>query len=399
MKRFAIFALLLLISIPNANAALIARPLKQFAQVDPASVGVVANKESILVFGNREKSGFAQLINSQPIDLACGIESFASAATTDSDGNFYIVGAASNPIVGTLPPINGILNPDNVAPDPVSSNKSDANNLCLWKLDPTGKLIESNSLPMNSVIIPNAILVDKYGVTIAGTIYNNPGFSGFMMNWNSPAFILGKSSTQVFSMARTSEGSTVLVGQSSEKLLDKPLKGKSDGFLAKITNGKLSSIQRSSDTKANRAWKSTTSNLILGGFSNSSAVVTKFATNFTPTWTSRYPGIGSAYTATSGRESFAAFVSNGPIKALVQENETSANVKAIKKIPSSPPLSLLASILFTKREGNTISKAPKNENAKTSNIRKKKRLNHTLVLIACNASIPNITVNRMPRVV
>ena len=300
----------------EVNAAIAIKPLKQLAQVDPDATGLVASRDQIMVFGNHEKSGFAQLINSQPIDLTCGIESFASAATTDSDGNFYIVGAASNPIVGTLPPINGILNPDNVAPDPVSSNKSDANNLCLWKLDPTGKLIESNSLPMNSAIIPNAILVDKYGVTIAGTIYSNPGFSGFMMNWNSPALILGKSSTQVFSMARTNDGSTVLVGQSSEKLLDKPLKGKSDGFLAKITNGKLSLIQRSSDTKANRAWKSTTSNLILGGFSNSSAVVTKFATNFTPTWTSRYPGIGSAYTASSGRESFAAFLSNGPIKVL-----------------------------------------------------------------------------------
>jgi hypothetical protein len=316
MKRFAIFALLLLISIPNANAALIARPLNQFAQVDPASVGVVANKESILVFGNREKSGFAQVINGSPIDLNCGVESFVSAATVDKDGNFYLTGAASNPIVGTLPPISGVLNPDNVVPDPVSSNKSDATTLCYWKLDASGKLLESNSMQLNNSIIPNSILVDTFGITIGGAIYTNPGFSGFVLNWNSPIIYIGKNSSQVFGLVRSSDGNTIAAGQSSEKLLDKSLKGKSDGFLAKISNGKLIAVQRSSDIKAIRAWKSVTSNLILGGFSNSSAVVTKFSNTFNPIWTSRYPAIGGAYTANDGKTAFVAFVSNGPIKRL-----------------------------------------------------------------------------------
>jgi hypothetical protein len=50
----------------------------------------------------------------QHLELTAGAESFVSTATTDDLGNFYVVGASANPIVGTLPPISGVLNPDNV---------------------------------------------------------------------------------------------------------------------------------------------------------------------------------------------------------------------------------------------------------------------------------------------
>lgn len=316
MKRFAILALLLYFGLPNANAALIVKPLKQFAQVDSEAIGVVASGEDILAYGNREKKGFAQIINGPTIDLNCGVESFVSAATVDKDGNFYIAGAAANLIVGTLPPITGVLNPDNVIPDPVSSNKSDATTLCYWKLDSSGKVVESNSMQINDPIIPNSILVDSFGITIAGASYSNPGYRGFVLNWNSPIAYIGKSSSQVFALARSGDGKTIAVGQSSEKLLDRSLKGKSDGFLAMISNGRLIAIQRSSDIKATRAWRSVTNNLILGGFSNTNAVVTKFTSNFTPVWTSRYPASGSAFTAMNGKYSYAAFVSTGPIKSI-----------------------------------------------------------------------------------
>ena len=318
MKRVSICAIFIVLCNLSfsANAAVAPKPLKQLAEVDPSATGLVSSKDQLLVYGNHEKSGFTQFVNGAPIELNCGVESFVSAATADSQGNFYLVGAASNPVVGTLPPITGILNPDNVVPDPVSSNKSDASTLCYWKLDATGKIIDSNTIAMPSAIIPNSVLVDKYGITIAGAIYANPGFSGFVMNLDSKLTTLGKNSTQVFSLVRAADGSTIAIGQSSEKLLDKNLKGLSDGFLAKISNGKLVSVQRSSDFKSNRAWRSATNNLLLGGFSNSSAVITKFALNFNPIWTTRFPAIGSALTAVSGKVSYGAFVSNGPIKAI-----------------------------------------------------------------------------------
>lgn len=316
-RSFALFFTLALL-LPNsfANAALIAKPMVQVAQVDNQATGLAISGSQIMVFGNREKNGFAQLVNGPTVDLIGGIESFVSAATVDQDGNFILVGAAANPIVGTLPPISGVLNPDNVIPDPVSSNKSDATNLWYWKVSVTGQILDSATMPMPSATIPTAVIADKFGLTIAGTTFTDPGNSGFITNWNSKPLLIGKSSTQVFGITRSGDGSVVAVGQSSEALAGKPLRGKVDGFLARILNSKLTLVQRSSDTKANRAWRTTTSNLLLGGYSNSTAAITKFTNSFTPTWTDRYPSNGSALTSTANKIDYGAFVSTGAIKSL-----------------------------------------------------------------------------------
>lgn len=287
--------------------------MAQLAQVDSAATGLVAFNSQIAVFGNRDKNGFVQIVNGATVELSCGLESFVSAATTDADGNFYFAGASSNLIVGTLPPISGVLNPDNVVPDPVGSNKSDAKTICLWKFDSTGKLLETKTTDMPEASIPYSLIVDKFGTTISGT---SAGFNGFVLNWGSKPTFIGKSSTIIYSVARTSDGGVIAVGQSGEKLLDKTLKGKIDGFLAKVLNGKLTSVQRSTDVKANRAWRSASPTLLLGGNSNSTAVITKFGSNFTPTWTDRYPSNGSALTATVGKVNYGSFISTGAIKAL-----------------------------------------------------------------------------------
>ena len=316
MKRLSVVLLALTLLIPSANAAVIAKPLVILAQVDIAASGLVLSGSQILVYGNREKNGFAQLINGSVIDLNCGVESFVSAGTSDFDGNIYLVGAASNPIVGTLPTISGVLNPDNVQPDPVSSNKSDATTLCLWKLDSTGKLIDISTMDISNAVIPYSLIVDKFGVTIAGANYADPGFNSFLVNWNEKPIYLGEKSTRIFSIARGADGSTIAVGQSAEKLLNKPVRGRADGFLARISNGKITSIQRSSDLNSTRAWRSATANLFLGGNSNTTAVITKFDNKFNPTWTDRYPSNGSALTASAGKLNYGVFYSTGLIKAL-----------------------------------------------------------------------------------
>jgi len=327
MKRFSQKLALLIVLIfganllvnPVANAVIVAKPLAQIAQVDSAVTGVVASGTQILVFGNREKNGFAQLINgpvAEAIELTGGVESFVSAATVDLEGNFILVGSGANPIVGTLPPITGVLNPDNVVPDPVSSNKSDSSNLWYWKISKTGQVLDSASMSMTSAVIPNAVIADKFGLIIAGTMFSDPGFGGFVVNWNGKPTLIGKNSTQVFAIARTSDGGAVAVGQSAETLLGKPLRGKTDGFLARITNGKLNLVQRSSENRANRTWRTSTPGLLLGGYSNQSAAITKFNNSFIPTWTDRYPANGSALTASAGKLNYGAFVSTGPFKAL-----------------------------------------------------------------------------------
>ena len=314
-KLFALLAAFALL-MPNAGAAVTVKKMVQYAVVDSAATGIVLSSNQVMVFGNRDKNGFAQFVNGATIELSCAVESFVSAATTDPEGNFYLVGAAANPIVGIVPPITNVLNPDNVVSDPVSSDKSDATTLCLWKLDSTGKVIESSTMDVRSVVIPYSILVDKVGVTIAGATFTDPGFKAFILDWNAKPIYIGKSSTRIFSITRTADGGTVVVGQSSEKLLDKSLRGKADGFLAKVLNGKIVSVQRSSDINSNRAWRTSANNLLLGGNSNSTAVITKFANNFTPTWTDRYPSNGSALTTNVAKVNYGAFYSTGSFKAL-----------------------------------------------------------------------------------
>ena len=61
---------------------------------------------------------------------------------------------------------------------------------------------------------------------------------------------------------------------------------------------------------------------------------------------------------------------NGPI----QEKDTKTKVKAIKKIPTSPPLSDFLSIELTNFEGKVISKNPRREKPNTINKIKNSRL-------------------------
>ena len=309
--------------LPNASAAITAKPMIQLAQVDQAATGVIASANQIAVYGNHEKNGFIQFVNGPTVELTAGVESFVSAATVDAAGNFYLVGASSNQIVGTLPPISGVLNPDNVVPDPVSTNKSDAVNLIYWKLDSAGVLLDTQSMPMPAASIPNSIIVDSAGITVAGTTFANPGNKAFILDWNGKPLFFGKSNTQIHAITRITNG-VIAVGQSSDKLLNSNLKGKVDGFLAKVVGGKLTAVQRSSETNAYRAWRSTTSALLLGGYSNSTAAITKFNSNFVPVWTDRYPSNGGAVTAAVGKNNYGAFVSMGAFKALPSWKRKSA---------------------------------------------------------------------------
>jgi hypothetical protein len=316
LKRIVLIFALIVGVIPNASAAVNPKAMVQLAQVDSAATNVIASGSQIAVIGNHDKNGFIQLVNGPTVELTAGIESFVSAVTVDASGNFLVVGASSNPIVGTLPPIQGVLNPDNVVSDPVSSNKSDAINLIYWKIDTAGKIIDTQTMPMPGASIPFAVISDATGMTVAGSTYSTPGSIGFISNWNAKPTFLGKSYTIVFGISRTADGGVVAVGQSTDKLLATTLKGKADGFLAKVLNGKVISVQRSSDVNANRAWRSASQSLLLGGFSNSNAVITKFNSSFTPTWTYRFLSTGTALTTTVGQINYGAFLSTGAIKSL-----------------------------------------------------------------------------------
>ena len=87
-----------------------------------------------------------------------------------------------------------------------------------------------------------------------------------------------------------------------------------------------------------------------------------------------------------------------PIIGPVQEKETKARVKAIRKMLNKPVVdSALLSTALLHEEGNVISKAPKKLAANTSNIRQKKMLNTAFVDRAFRALAPKIPVITKPK--
>ena len=86
-----------------------------------------------------------------------------------------------------------------------------------------------------------------------------------------------------------------------------------------------------------------------------------------------------------------------PTIGPVQEKDTIAKAKAIKRIPMIPPLSACLSTLFAQEFGNIISKAPRKDTAKTVNSKKKITLNQGFVDKAFKASAPKIPVMANPK--
>ena len=82
----------------------------------------------------------------------------------------------------------------------------------------------------------------------------------------------------------------------------------------------------------------------------------------------------------------------------VHEKETSAKVKAIRKMARRPDALLFRlSTLSVQEEGKVISKAPKKEAAKTKRRAQKKMLNTALVAKSFSLLAPQTPVTTRPR--
>ena len=89
--------------------------------------------------------------------------------------------------------------------------------------------------------------------------------------------------------------------------------------------------------------------------------------------------------------------SSSPIIGAVHENDTSTNVKAIRKMLNSPLVSVaLVSTLFAQLSGSLISNHPKKDRAKTTSSRNRKMLKTALVDMAFSVSLPNSAVTSSP---
>ena len=176
-----------------------------------------------------------------------------------------------------------------------------------------------------NIVNPRKILSSGNNLIIIGNLYEKKLVSGFFISATksgsfSPIIKVGSKSTSLNDAIINSDGTLNAVGTSSEILMKaKPL-SKADAVTLKISStGVLQQVARATLKSTTRAWSSIDSGLLQAGkvnYSNKTeAAITKFSALNKPVWNVRYLS-KSAALATTGKNSWATFVSAGAIKNI-----------------------------------------------------------------------------------
>lgn len=336
MKRFITSAVVVLLAItPSAQAVpkkITVNSLKLLTTIGlPSEVsGVVVSGKNLIVYGTQNSRAYAKAVDINgtqlwrtQLDQSQG--SVATAAVVDAAGDFWIAGSTpllATPAVAPAGNTQAMINPDN-AVIPATTLVGELKALTIWKVSGTGVIGLTSFLPSNHVILPTALLIDKAGLTIVGSLASEKTNAGFITSLNSSGVFsklvqVGSISTTIESVSQNTDGSFTLVGSSSETIAGKKLAGLVDGVIVRVSKDlKIVSAVRSSISKGRRIWNSTTAPLLLGGEvvigSKSEVAVTKFSSRYIPTWTFRFAGTGPAYTIGSTQ---LLFLSNAAIPQL-----------------------------------------------------------------------------------
>ena len=256
-----------------------------------------------------------------------GIENeIATSAAIDTDGSIWVLGAASSLITPTPKPITGpVLNPDNVISESAQVKNSPLNRIKLWQISNTGRLLNSFEFISENIIDPRKILISGANLNIFGNSYNKNEVSGFYISANKfGVFSLkvkyGVKTTQISSAIINSDASFTVVGMSGDPLLKTKTLSKLDAITIKVSSsGLLQVVGRATLKSTTRNWSSISTGLLQGGkvsYSNrTEAAITKFSAINKPIWNIRYSAKSTALVA-SGKNSWASFISSGPIKSV-----------------------------------------------------------------------------------
>ena len=250
----------------------------------------------------------------------------ATSAAIDADGSIWVLGAATSLVTPTPKPATGpVLNPDNVVPEPGQVKNSPLNRIKLWQVSNTGRLLNSFEFVSENIINPRKIIISGANINIFGNSYNKSDVSGFYISANkfgafSPKVKYGVKTTQINSAIINTDASFTVVGMSGDQLLKSKALSKLDAITMKTSStGVLQVVGRATLKNTTRSWSSIGAGLLQGGkvtYSNKTeSAITKFSTINKPVWNIRYSAKSSALVA-SGKNSWASFVSSGPIKSV-----------------------------------------------------------------------------------
>ena len=295
------------------------KPLKVFSQ-SSSDEAIVANSKAIFTYEN--VVGLSADIKVRAFDFTgveiwsktvdSGLDELATAMTIDSQGTLWLVGnIATAPQPESATAATEALNPDGIEVENIQPLRTDMKNISVWQISAIGEVIGQSSIA--TVALIDAISVSSSGLSILASRDNEPFLLTLSQDKFSKELKIGTVKTKLSAITRSSDGTTYLVGSSSESLGGKKLVGKVDGALIKIAKtGSIISIVRSSAPKALRDWQSTTSSLFVTGSVKSGTTVesaiTKFNSSFAPTWTTRIASTGRTLASSGANGSFYAIL-------------------------------------------------------------------------------------------
>ena len=297
---------------------------------DQDIAGMLVGDSAIYLYGNTPTGGYVTAINkdgSQKWQHSfTDLRPFTiSAGALDASGNIWLAGASAPPVAmpSGADPSPTALNPDGVAIGAEGAMRGDLTDLTLWKVSVIGEGAGKYQLPLSKPVLPTSISANKNGISVvawqsAGSLFLSCDLNGI---FGKPLKV-GKTTTTLDKVIRNSDGTSVLLGSSTELFLGNKAIGLRDGIIVKVDSApKIVQSIRSGEKKATRNWASATSSLLLGGFLKSStsslATITKFATDLKPSWTVRYKATSAAAVANGAAGTFYAAYENNSSGTLL----------------------------------------------------------------------------------
>lgn len=258
--------------------------------------------------------------------LGSSANEIATTTAIDIDGSIWVAGAGTAITTPTPSTTQGkALNPDNVVLDPLQPSNTPLNRIKLWQVSSTGNLLNTFEVVSENIIHPKKLLISGPNLIIVGDIYEKSAVKGFYITATktgvfSPIIKYGIKSTQINSALSSSDGSIIAVGSSGDLLLKTKPISKIDAVTLKISaTGLLQQAARATLKSTTRTWSSIDSGLLQGGkvsYSNKTeSAITKFSALNKPVWNVRYLSKSTAL-VTSGKNSWATFISSGLIKGV-----------------------------------------------------------------------------------
>lgn len=343
MKKFLFFALITIFSLstqaiyaaPKPVVARTLTPMFTLAE-NEKPVGFIVSGKTISFFGTslgaNTTDGFIKAVDETGMTkwestLDSGVDEIATVAIKNSAGDTWIVGSSAKPLItetATVLPTITALNPDSVTAEAQIPLRNDLTQVIAWKVSSSGQLLQTLTYDMGSPVVVRAAISTDFGIAVVGTYVTDQGNAGFVLQSSLNGFLskplsIGKTDTELNALSRNPDNSLIVFGSSTETISGKKLMGLRDGMIANVSaTGKLGNVVRSSNSKSIRSWQSSTPSLLLGGEAilagKTEAVITKFAPNLIPIWTTRFASQTSAMTWDASPNShLMAFISSSPI--------------------------------------------------------------------------------------